>query len=215
MFLLGELQLVANGQKDAFTLHVEDFPEYPSCSQQDWFLYHSNIQFNTKYVHPSTEALANAPQSSYNQWYNLILFQQPKPFQLSLQILIFFNLFDFFLTYPTITWYSNIDDDAWFRLFVFSSPKSESHSFFLIALSWSHNRCYVISKTSCSFHSCIILCLYHVIVLPSSSEDLLLIHNKLIHVLRPLCSDSSRMTIYAVIFRILIWHFTHKRSTEF
>ena len=133
----------------------------------------------------------------------------------SLQIRIFFNLFDFFLTYPTITWYSNIDDDAWFRLFVFSSPKSESHSFFLIALSWSHNRCYVISKTSCSFHSCIILCLYHVIVLPSSSKDLLLIHNKLIHVLRPLCSDSSRMTIYAVIFRILIWHFTHKRSTEF
>ena len=93
MFLLGELQLVANGQKDAFTLHVEDFPEYPSCSQQDWFLYHSNIQFNTKCVYPSTEALANAPQSSYNHWYNLNLFQRPKLFQLSLFKFWYFSIF--------------------------------------------------------------------------------------------------------------------------
>ena len=35
IFLLGELQIVAKGQEDAFTLHVQDFPEYPSCSQQD------------------------------------------------------------------------------------------------------------------------------------------------------------------------------------
>ena len=65
-----------------------------------------------KCVHPSTEALANAPQSSYNHCYNLNLFQRPKPFQLSIQILIFFNLFDFLLMYPTIIWYSNISDDA-------------------------------------------------------------------------------------------------------
>ena len=194
---------------------MEDFPEYPSCSQQDWFLYHSNIQCNTKCVYPSTEAVANAPQSFYNHWYNLILFQRPKSLPLSLQIRIFFNLFDFFITYPTITWYSNIDDDVWLRLFVFLSPTSDSHSFFLIALSWSRNCCCVISKTPCSFNSCIIRCLYHPIVLPSSSKDLPLIHNKLIHVLRPLCSDSSRMTIYAVIFRILIWHFNDKRTTEF
>ena len=56
-------------------------------------LYHSNIQFSTKCVHPSTEAFANAPQSSYNHWCNLNLFQRPKPFQLSLQILILFSLF--------------------------------------------------------------------------------------------------------------------------
>ena len=31
---------------------------------------------------------------------------------LSLQIPIFFNLFDFFLTYPTIIFYSKINDDA-------------------------------------------------------------------------------------------------------
>ena len=100
IFLLVELKLVAKRQEDAFPLHVYDFPEYHSCSQQDWFFYYSNIQFNTKCVHPSTEALANAPQSSYNHWYNLNLFKQPKSFQLSLQILIFFNLFNFFITYP-------------------------------------------------------------------------------------------------------------------
>ena len=52
---------------------------------------------------------------------------QPQPFpvtkvfpslSLSLQILIFFHLFDFFFTYPTITWYSNINDDGLFDLFV-------------------------------------------------------------------------------------------------
>ena len=31
---------------------------------------------------------------------------------LSLQILLFFNLFGFFLMYPTIIWYSNINDGA-------------------------------------------------------------------------------------------------------
>ena len=63
-------------------------------------------------------------------------------------------------------------------------------------------------------------------------------HNNLIHALRPLCSDSSRMNtrfllsnqgppagrrtflyrsspIYTVIFRILIWYFTQKRYSEF
>ena len=63
-------------------------------------------------------------------------------------------------------------------------------------------------------------------------------HSNLIHVLRPLCSDSSMITtgfplsnqgtpagrrtfpyrsspIYAVTFRILIWHFSGKRSSEF
>ena len=35
IFLLDELQLVAKGQEDDFTLHVLDFPEYPSCSQQE------------------------------------------------------------------------------------------------------------------------------------------------------------------------------------
>ena len=117
IFLLGELQLVAKDQEDAFTLHVSDFSEYSHCPQQDCFLYHPNIQFITKCVHPSTEALANAPQSSYNHWYNLNLFQSPKPFWLSPQILIFFNVFNFFPMYPTITWYSNIHDDAWFHLF--------------------------------------------------------------------------------------------------
>ena len=63
IFLLGELQLVAKDQEDAFTLHVSDFSEYSHCPQQDCFLYHSNIQFITKCVHPSTEALANAPQT--------------------------------------------------------------------------------------------------------------------------------------------------------
>ena len=70
---------------------------------------------------------------------------------------------------------------------------------------------------------------------PTSKETF---HNNLTHVLRPLCSDSSRMTtrsllsnqgtpdrqrsfpyrsipIYVVIFRILIWHFTSKRYSEF
>ena len=76
IFLLGELQLVAKDQEDAFTLHVSDFSKYSRCPQQDWFLYHSNIQFITKCVHPSTEAVANAPQSSYNHWYNLNLSHQ-------------------------------------------------------------------------------------------------------------------------------------------
>ena len=35
IFLLNKIQLVAKGQDDAFTLHVQDFPEYPSCFQQD------------------------------------------------------------------------------------------------------------------------------------------------------------------------------------
>ena len=47
------------------------------------------------------------PLKPYNHWYNLILFQRTKPFQLSLQILLFFNLSDFFLSYTKITWYSN------------------------------------------------------------------------------------------------------------
>ena len=93
-------------------------PRYSCCSSYN----HSNIQMNAKCVHPSTEALANALQSSYNHWYNLTLFQRPKPFQLSLslslQILLFFNLFGFFLMYSTIIWYSNINDGAWFCLFV-------------------------------------------------------------------------------------------------
>ena len=80
IFLLRELQLVAKGQEDAFTL-------------QDWFLYYSNIQFDTKCVHPSTESFANALQSSYNHWYNLNLFQRPKPFQLSLFKFWYFSTF--------------------------------------------------------------------------------------------------------------------------
>ena len=57
---------------------------------------------------------------------------------------------------------------------IFSSSKSESQPFFLIALAWSHNHCSVISKTPCSFHSCIICCLYPLTGLPSSSKYLLL-----------------------------------------
>ena len=54
------------------------------------------------------------------------------------------------------------------------SSRTESQSFFLIALSWSHNRHSVVSKTPCSLHSCSIRCLYRLISLPSSSKDLLL-----------------------------------------
>ena len=57
---------------------------------------------------------------------------------------------------------------------IFSSSKSESQLFFLTASAWSHNRCLVISKTPCSFYSCIIRCLYPLIGLPSSSNDFLL-----------------------------------------
>ena len=35
IFLLVELKLVAKRQEDAFPLHVYDFPENHSCSQQD------------------------------------------------------------------------------------------------------------------------------------------------------------------------------------
>ena len=52
--------------------------------------------------------------------------------------------------------------------------KSESQPLFLIALASSHNRCSVISKTPCSFHSCIIRYLYPLIDLWSLSKGLLL-----------------------------------------
>ena len=130
---------------------------------------------------------------------------------------------------------------AFIILQIFSSSKSESQPFFLIALAQSHNRCSVMSKTPCSFHSCTICCLYPLIGLPSSSKRLTskeTFHNNLIHVLKPICSDSSRMTtrsplsnqgtparrktfpyssspIYTVIFIMLIWHFTHEKYSEF
>ena len=50
------------------------------------------------------------------------------------------------------------------------------------------NHSSVTSKTPCSFHFCIIHCLYPLVGLPAY-------HNNLFPVHRPLCSDSSRMTI--------------------
>ena len=44
-----------------------------------------------------------------------LFFSATKAFKLYLQVLIFFNLFGFFLSYSTITWNSNINDDTWFR----------------------------------------------------------------------------------------------------
>ena len=86
---------------------------------------------------------------------------------LTMSLFVFFSSTSSVLSF-TISVYASL------ILRLFSSSKSESQPFFLTSLTWSHNRCSVISKTLCSFHRFIIHCLYPLIVLPSSTKDLLL-----------------------------------------
>ena len=157
---------------------------------------------------------------------------------LSLVLTMFYSVW-FSSTSPILSF--TISLSASIILRIISSSKSESHQFFLIALAWSHNRSLVISKTPCSFHSCIIRCLYSLIDLLSSSKGwllkkhcitilfTLLNHFVLTVVGRRLCpccrtreQPTGRSTfpcrssrIHAVIFRILIWNFTYKSYREF
>ena len=93
-----------------------------------------------------------------------------------------YSFLSFILTLSLFVWFSPTSSILSFTkslspsilLQIFSGSKSEIQPFFLISLAWSHNRCSVISKTLCSFHSCIDNCLYPLIGLRSLSTGLIL-----------------------------------------
>ena len=95
---------------------------------------------------------------------------------------LIYSFLSFVLTLFLFVWFSPTSSILSFTkslspsilLQIFSGSKSEIQPFFLMSLAWSHNRCSVISKTLCSFHSCIDNCLYPLIGLRSLSTGLIL-----------------------------------------
>ena len=111
IFLLGELQLVVKGQrmlspymsKTFLSIlavpNKTDFCTIPTSSLIASVSIHS---LKPLLMHPRAPATTDKPQP----------FSMTKVFSALSSNSDIFNIFDFFLTYPTITWYSYINDDA-------------------------------------------------------------------------------------------------------